>query len=109
MEEAKLYTFGAGDENAYCDFEFFSKKALENQYEQFKSFVYSQESESLADLAIEDVELLKELCMKYIFYKINTDSSIKHGDVYWVPAWGCAGWYSIREEGFHHVVDTKDG
>ena len=102
MKEAKLHTFGANDENAYCDLDFFTHRALGKDYDNFMSLIEKCNFKS-DEIWLDD---LIECCHKYVCKKINDDESIEHGDIYWIPAWKSPGWFSVRENGFHHVVNN---
>lgn len=103
MKDAKLHTFGAEDESAYCDYDFFTRKALGNDdYDNFMLFLEENDF-NLDNTWLDD---LITCCYKYVDMKINNDDFIEHGDIYWIPAWKSPGWFSFRENGFYHVVDN---
>lgn len=105
MTEAKLYTFAAGDNDAFMDHEFFSKAALGYDYNKFLDYI-GIDYKDFEDISTDELIAYSH---EYIHNKINNDKNIKHGDLFWHPAWKSPGWQSCRINGIHHVIEDELG
>ena len=111
MREAKLYTFASGDYDAFMCYEFFSKDALNTDYSPFLSYISSLVGKEIYENLEEEfyIDELIYYSSEYINNKINKDKNIKHGDIFWHPAWKSPGWVSSRTNGIHHVIEDELG
>ena len=90
------------------DYEFFSKASLGVDYKPFLDYISSKTGEEVTDFEEMWTNDLIDYSKEYIVVNIQKDN-VKHGDIFWYPAWGCAGWSSIRTNGIHHVIEDELG
>ena len=110
MRGAILHTFAAEDKEAVLPHEFFTKKALGNDYESFVRHISSDTNTSESEIDLEEIwsgEFIEYLD-EYIHKEIQK-KDVRHGDVFFIPAWGAPGWRSVRVYGIHHVVENDNG
>tara|TARA_Y100000996_G_C22277757_1_gene542730 strand:- start:50 stop:550 length:501 start_codon:yes stop_codon:yes gene_type:complete len=106
--EANLHTFAAGNKEASIDYEFFTRPALGPDYTPFTNYISSNSNDANIDLEEMWTDELIEHSKDYINDKIQGEH-VKHGDIFFVPAWGSACWQSFRVNGLYHVVENELG
>ena len=106
--EAVLHKFAANNSEAAIDYEFFSESSLDADYLPFLEYISSKTKEEVTSFEEMWTSELIEYSKEYINEKIQKDD-VKHGDIFWMPAWGSAGWSSFRVNGIHHVIEYELG
>ena len=108
MIKANIHTIAhPGDMNLILyatDSDFYTKEFLQEDYEPL--YEYLQNINKEIEVYDCNIKELKQYMHEYVEFKINKNSKVKHGDIFWLPSWG---YHSRPEYGIHHIIEDELG